>query len=51
MSSEEPIPDHVSVPDWHMEIVEERLARYGGVVEGRTWEEVEAELLEELKKD
>ena len=43
-------PNQVDIPDWHLEILEERLARYGDAVEGRTWEEFENELIEELKK-
>ena len=51
MSSEEPIQDYVSIPDWHMEIVEERLARYrSSGMEGTTWEEFEKELIELLTK-
>lgn len=42
----------VPVPDWHMEIVEKRLADYeANGMEGITLEELEKELLELLKKD
>ena len=51
MSSEEPIQDYVSIPDWHMEILEERLARYrASGMEGTPWEEFEKELIEQLTK-
>jgi Putative addiction module component len=40
----------ISVPDWHMEIVEERLARYGDKIEGISWEDFEKEILEQLFK-
>ena len=42
-------PEKVSVPDWHMEIVRERLERYGNDRTGWiTWEELEKKLREEL---
>jgi hypothetical protein len=51
MSSEEPIQEHVSIPDWHMEIVEERLARYNSEgMQGTPWEEFEKELIELVTK-
>lgn len=36
---------YVEVPDWHLEIIRERMARYreSGMT-GRTWEEFEKEL-------
>lgn len=37
-------PDKVPVPEWHLELLQEREARYGGAVVGKTWEEVEEEL-------
>jgi putative addiction module component (TIGR02574 family) len=41
----------VSVPDWHLEIIEERLARYReNPEEGVPFEEFEKELFEMLKK-
>ena len=41
----------ISVPDWHMEIVRERMARYEKEgMEGISWEELEKELLERLTK-
>ena len=43
-------PDKVPVPDWHLELLREREARYGGAVVGRTWEEFEKELDEILNK-
>lgn len=62
MSSEQlnennPDPDYVNneyvtIPDWHMAIIEERMARYkdADTSKWRTWEEVERELLEKLAK-
>ena len=39
----------VPVPDWHRALLAERLAAYeANPDEGRTWEEVEAELLKKL---
>ena len=44
-------PDEVSVPDWHKEILEERLARYErNGMEGTTLEDFEKELMEQLLK-
>ena len=48
----------VPVPEWHLKIIRERMARYeANGFEGRTWEEFEPELIEfeqklieELKK-
>jgi hypothetical protein len=41
----------ISVPDWHMEIVRERIARYEREgMQGISWEELEKELLEQLTK-
>ena len=42
-------PDKVRIPKWHLELLREREARYGGAVVGRTWEEVEKELDEILR--
>ncbi len=43
------LPDDISVPDWHMEIIEERLAECEkNGFEGIPWEEVEKELLQQL---
>jgi Putative addiction module component len=51
MSSEEPVHDNLSIPDWHREIIEERLARYRSTgMEGTAWEEFEKELIEQLTK-
>ena len=40
----------VPVPDWHMAIIEERMARYRteDKTKWRTWEEFEKELLDKL---
>ena len=49
MNLEEPIRDDEPVPEWHIQIVEERMARYAR--EGTEWtpfEEFEKELLERL---
>ena len=44
-------PDKVPVPEWHLELLREREARYErDGMEGITWEELEKELLEELTK-
>jgi len=44
-------PKGVSIPDWHKEILEERLTRYSrNGMEGTTWEEFEKELIEQLIK-
>ena len=44
-------PEEVPVPDWHLEIIEERLARYHeNGEEGVPFEEFEKELFEMLKK-
>jgi putative addiction module component (TIGR02574 family) len=41
--------DGVPVPDWHREILEQRLAAFeANPQEGRTWEEVETDLLKQL---
>jgi putative addiction module component (TIGR02574 family) len=41
--------DQISIPDWHREILEERMARENPE-EGTSWEEFEKELLEQLMK-
>lgn len=43
-------PDKVRIPKWHLELLREREARYGGAVVGRTWEEFEEELDEILNR-
>jgi putative addiction module component (TIGR02574 family) len=44
-------PEQVPVPDWHKEILTERLASYcANPDEGRPWEEFEQELIEDLKR-
>ena len=48
---EETIEYDEPVPDWHLEILEERLARYGlDSTEGISWEELEEKLIAELDK-
>lgn len=45
MAREEDVP----VPEWHRDLLRERLAAFeANPEEGRPWEEVEAELLERL---
>ena len=42
-------PEDVPVPDWHIAILEERMARYETEpVEWIPWEEVEKELMQEV---
>ena len=37
--------DHVAIPEWHREIISERMNRYLSGIEGAsTWEEFEQEL-------
>ena len=65
MSSQLPVPplndddrlaenQYVKIPDWHREMLRERLARYEKYgMQGRPWEEFEKEVdvfLEELRK-
>ena len=46
---EEAIEDDEPVPAWHLQILEERMARYAVEgMQGRPWEEVEKELFELL---
>ena len=42
--------EYVTIPDWHMAILKERMARYQNEdkTKWRTWEEFEKELLDEL---
>ena len=43
--------DLAEIPKWHLEILEERLARYrANGVEGKTWEEFEQELEDEFEE-
>ena len=45
-------PDKVPVPEWHLELLREREARYErDGMEGTPWEEVEKEIDEILNKD
>ena len=45
------LPDDATVPDWHVKIIEERLAECEkNGFEGIPWEEVEKELIEQLIK-
>ena len=44
-------PQQISIPDWHMEILEERLTRYCVTgMKGTPFEEFEKELFELLMK-
>ena len=51
MSSPLPFPsdeNYIEIPDWHREILEERMARYQEVgMEGTPWEEFRKELIEQ----
>lgn len=41
-------PDEVPVPDWHRQVLAERLASYDtSAVAGKTWEELDQELTED----
>ena len=43
-------PEDVPIPDWHIEILEERMARYKSedVTKWHTWEEVRDELMRKI---
>lgn len=45
--------NYVTIPDWHMAILQERMARYASedVTKWTTWEEFEKELLAEDETD
>jgi len=44
--------NYVEIPEWHLQILEERMARYRAVgVEGRTWNEFEKELKKEFGQE
>jgi putative addiction module component (TIGR02574 family) len=44
-------PDRVPTPEWHKELLEERLARNGSnTSEGISWEDFEKKLDQELKQ-
>lgn len=44
-------PEQVPVPDWHREILEERLAVYqANPNQGKSWEKVDQELTEDLDR-
>ena len=44
--------NYVKIPDWHISIIEERMARYESEdkTKWRTWEEFEKELLDKLAR-
>ena len=44
--------NYVEIPDWHMAILKERMARYANedVTKWTTWEEFEKELIELVTK-
>ena len=44
--------NYVKIPDWHMAIIQERMARYESEDKSkwRTWEEFEKELLDKLAR-
>ena len=44
-------PETVPVPDWHRQVIAERVAAYeNNPTEGKPWEEVRDELLRELRE-
>ena len=44
-------PEKVPVPEWHNQILDERLSSYrANPTEGKSWEEFEEELLQKLKR-
>ena len=44
-------PDVINVPQWHLDIIAERLAKYrSGHTGWKTWDEFETELDEELSR-
>ena len=45
--------NYVKIPDWHMAIIEERMAHYASedITKWTTWEEFEKELFEEIEDD
>jgi hypothetical protein len=45
-------PEDVPVPDWHLAILKERMARYASedVTKWTTWEEFEKELSAEIER-
>ena len=44
-------PEKVPVPEWHKQILDERLSSYrANPTEGKAWEEFEEELLQKLKR-
>lgn len=50
LNQEEIIDDNLPVPDWHLAILEERMARYQTEDQTKwsTWEEVRRELLQQI---
>lgn len=50
LTQEEIVDDDLPVPDWHLAILEERMAlcESEDITEWRTWEEVQRELLQEI---
>jgi len=56
MSSELPTQQEIinydDVPDWHIAILEERMARYGvHFPDGKPWEELYEELMQEIVEE
>ena len=44
-------PDTIPIPDWHRRVFADRLAAYrNNPTEGRSWEEVRDEVLQQLRK-
>jgi hypothetical protein len=41
-----------SIPDWHLAVLEERMARYGvHFPDGKPWEDLEKELMQEIVEE
>ena len=44
-------PGRVPVPDWHRKVLVQRITEHlGNPADGKTWSEVEAEIIETLKR-
>ena len=43
-------PDAIPIPDWHRQVLNDRLAAYrNNPTEGRSWDDVRDELLQQLR--
>ena len=44
-------PEDVPVPDWHLEVLEDRFKAYqANPTEGAPWDEIEEEILDKLRR-